>query len=407
MRKTKHWLMTIAALLCSLAVSGHDFEVDGIYYNITSSEGELTVSVTYRGNSSGQYKEYSGKIIIPSMVTYHGDMYTVKYSGVSAFSACWGLTSVTLPESVMSLGAGAFRACSSLTTITLPAGVAGIAPYTFYDCINLVSINIPTSVRWIASSAFYNCESLSSITFPEELTEIGGSAFYKCRSLTSITSKAVTPPTISNSYNFNGVKSIPVYVPQKSIGAYQQADVWKEFTNYQPLVTVIASGTCGDNLTWKLTDEGELTIEGEGEMKSSPWSEYESSIKSVVIGEGVTSINSYAFFNCTNLTSIDIPESVCKIGQYAFANTGWYDNQPEGLVYIGSCLYGYKGEMPENFELVVKEGTKGIADYAFESSSNLIMATIPESVSYIGRAAFMLDVFRSLKQPKTTRNNKI
>ena len=305
-----------------------------------------------------------------------------------------GCSTTIIPEGVTAIGNDAFAYIQTLTSISIPSSVLTIESGAFRQSYNLTTVDLGNGLTTIKEEVFLNCN-LESITLPASVTTIGSMAFAGCSNLSSITCKALVPPTCDDyGYilpTFDVALSIPVYVPQKSIGAYQQADVWKEFTNYQPIPPIIiASGTTyGGNLTWKLTDEGELTIEGEGEMNSCPWSQYESSIKSVVIGEGVTSICNYAFFNCTNLTSIDIPESVSKIGQYAFANTGWYDNQPEGLVYIGSCLYGYKGEMPENFELVVKEGTKGIADYAFESCSNLIMATIPESVSYIGRAAFM------------------
>ena len=373
---------------------------------------KLTTIVNRSITPRGSYlfdKKISGTLYVPTsaIAAYKNSSYSSYFSNIKAYDPSGkinnGLTwSLTEDGELRIEGTGAMADYSYpnkgpwseynelIEKVAISNGVTSVGSRAFYGCSYVETVDIPVGVTRIGYNAFYNCRKLNSITIPESVNEIQNSAFAGCSNLSTIICYAINPPNGGDSYFYNVDKTIPLYVPAASIPAYQTAEEWKDFTNIQPLVGYIASGTTyGGNLTWKLTDEGELTIEGEGEMKSSPWSEYESSIKSVVIGEGVTSINSYAFFNCTNLTSIDIPESVCKIGQYAFANTGWYNNQPNGLVYIENWLYGYKGEMPENFELVVEDGTKGIADYAFESSSNLMMATIPESVSYIGDAAFI------------------
>lgn len=86
---------------------------------------------------------------------------------------------------------------------------------------------------------------------------------------------------------------------------------------------------------------------------------------SVTIGNGVTSISSYAFSGCEGLTNITIPDSVTSIGSGALYNTAWYNKQPDGLVYAGKVAYTYKGEMPENTEIVLKDGTLSIAEIVF------------------------------------------
>ena len=200
---------------------------------------------------------------------------------------------------------------------------------------------------------------------------------------------------------------------------------------------IVASGTCGANLTWTLSDNGILTIEGTGEMTSSPWcDDYESRIKKVIVNEGVTSIGDRAFEYCTNLSFIAIPQSVISIGRSAFYccynlisvtipesvtsieymafygcsnltsitipensqliniggsvfdGTAWYDNQSNGLTYIGKVLYQYKGTMIWNESLTIKEGTKAIADRAFYNCSKLIHISIPQSVTSIGDETF-------------------
>lgn len=97
-------LLTIACLLCSMQMSAYDFKVDGIYYNMVSST-EKTCEVTYN------YYCYSGDVKIPDKVTYNGETLTVTGIGGSAFERCSNLTSVTIPNSVKSIGSSAFHAC--------------------------------------------------------------------------------------------------------------------------------------------------------------------------------------------------------------------------------------------------------------------------------------------------------
>ncbi|MGM9839294.1 MAG: leucine-rich repeat domain-containing protein [Sodaliphilus sp.] len=106
------------------------------------------------------------------------------------------------------------------------------------------------------------------------------------------------------------------------------------------------------------------------------------------ISFSVTSIGYEAFYDCSGLTSVTIPNSVTKIGDQAFYCTAWYNNQPDGLVYAGPVAYKYKGTMPSGTSIVLKEGTKGIADWAFSYCSGLTSVTIPNSVISIGDYAF-------------------
>ena len=143
----------------------------------------------------------------------------------------------------------------------------------------------------------------------------------------------------------------------------------------------------------------------------SPWYSQEDKIKKVVIEDGVTnignsafdycykltsvtipnsvtSIGSAAFYGCHSLTSVTIPNSVTSIGSNAFENTKWYGNQPDGLIYAGKVLYRYKGTMPSNTKIEIKEGTTEIAGGAFYGCSGLTSIVIPNSVTNIGSDAF-------------------
>ena len=139
--------------------------------------------------------------------------------------------------------------------------------------------------------------------------------------------------------------------------------------------TAIASGTCGENLKWELTADSVLTISGTGTMTNysssssssssrAPWYSNRSSIKSVVIEEGVTSIGDYVFYNCSSLTSVTIGNSVTSIGEYAFRNCS-------GLTSV-----------------TIGNSVTSIGEYAFRNCSGLTSVTIPNSVTSIGGSAF-------------------
>ena len=114
------------------------------------------------------------------------------------------------------------------------------------------------------------------------------------------------------------------------------------------------------------------------------------SLRSIIIPENVTSIGDFAFEGCYDLTYITIPSSVEYMGERVFNRTAWYNNKQDGLIYINNILYGYKGNMPENTSINIKEGTKSICGATFDVdySNNLVNVTIPESVKSIGKRVF-------------------
>lgn len=115
---------------------------------------------------------------------------------------------------------------------------------------------------------------------------------------------------------------------------------------------------------------------------------YCSSLGTITIPNSVTYIDSSAFAYCTALSTINIPNSVTSIGSYAFEDTRWYKNQQDGLVYAGKVAYHYKGTMPQNTSISIKDGTLGIAGNAFSNCPNLKSISIPNSVIKIGTSAF-------------------
>lgn len=160
-----------------------------------------------------------------------------------------------------------------------------------------------------------------------------------------------------------------------------------------PSETIVASGTCGDNLTWKLDDEGTLTISGKGAMTewvdsdSAPWKTYSNTINKVVIQPGVTSIGKEAFSWCKNLRSITIPEGVTSIGIYAFQGCSRLTNItiPKSVTSIGGSAFEGCSSLTS---ITIPEGVTSIGDSAFEACRGLTSISLPESVIKIGNYAF-------------------
>ena len=171
----QRFLPVLLSALCltflfSSALRASDTQVDGIWYDFNDSE--QTASVTYRGSYYDSYnKEYSGSVVIPETVNYHGKIYSVTSIGQFAFYGCSSLTSITIPNSITSIGYEAFRGCSSLPVIDN----IRYADTYLVEAVNktLSTYTIKEGTKWIKYQAFYNCSSLTSVTIPNSVTSIG------------------------------------------------------------------------------------------------------------------------------------------------------------------------------------------------------------------------------------------
>ena len=195
------------------------------------------------------------------------------------------------------------------------------------------------SVTSVGNYAFYGCSGLASITIPNSVTSIGEASFYGCSGLASITiPNSVTSIGDASFYGCSGLASITIPSSVTSIGGF---------------VFQACSG-----------------------------------LTNITIPSSVTSIGLWAFQNCSSLTNITIPNSVTSIERGAFLDTPWYAQQPYGAMYVNDVLYEYKGAMPANTSIEIKEGTISISSAAFSGCSNLTNITIPNSVTSIGESAF-------------------
>ena len=166
---------------------------------------------------------------------------------------------------------------------------------------------------------------------------------------------------------------------------------------------LIASGTCGENLTWELTESGTLTISGTGEMHNfnyegldnpaanlpAPWLDYQNNIKQLVVEEGVTSIGHHAFWHCKELTAMTLPDSIETIGDWAFYNCKKLTGElaiPKGVTYIGDRAFEDCSSLTS---VVIPDGVTHIGYSAFSRCSGLTGKLIlPDSLTYIGDSAF-------------------
>ena len=310
----------------------------------------------------------------------------------NAFENCTGITSVAFPNTLTSMGQFAFRGCTGLTSLSLP-NLHTIEYRAFYGCTGLTEVTFPENATIIGEAMFGGCTNLATLTLPNTITRIDGSAFQGCSSLATF--------TIPNSVTFLGY------------GAFTDTDWW---TNQSDGI-VYKDGWC---LGYKGNKPaGALVIQDE--TKNIAYNAFSacreltsvtipntvttllsqvfyncSGITSIILPETLTEIGSYAFFGCTALTTFSIPASVTTIGGNAFKNTGWYNNQSDGILYKDGWCLGYKGSVPTD-TLSIQEGTKYVAATSFNTNCQDVVAVVlPSSLIGLGQYAFANDLFTSL-----------
>ncbi|MCQ2094225.1 MAG: leucine-rich repeat domain-containing protein [Bacteroidaceae bacterium] len=196
-------------------------------YSGCSGLTSITIPNSVRSIGKYAFKYCSGltSITIPNSVTSIGG---------GTFHGCSGLTSIDIPNLVTSIESNAFSGCSGLTSITIPNSVTSIGVDAFYDCSGLTSITIPNSVTSIGDGAFEECTGLTSITIPNSVKSIGDWAFFGCSGLTSIFVSWSRPLSI-RTYTFENIDKTNciLYVPKGTSTLYKPAPVWEDFQNIQ------------------------------------------------------------------------------------------------------------------------------------------------------------------------------
>ena len=301
----------------------------------------------------------------------------VKTIEESAFSGCTELTSITIPNSVTSIGGGAFSGCTGLTSITIPNLVTSIGGGAFQDCTGLTSITIPNSVTGIGECAFSGCTGLTSVTIPNSVTGIGECAFSGCTGLTSIT--------------------IPYSVTSIGGGAFQNCTGLTSITIPNSVTDIGERAFSGCTGLTSVTIPNSVTSIGYCALYGC------TGLTSVTIPNSVTSIGRSAFRSCTGLTSVTIGSSVTEMGNYAFSGcTGL-----KTLYYFATRPFKIKSECfsyetYENATLVVLKGympTVSTLDYWSKFKNIVEQEELPDEVqkgnllySIIGNIATVIGV---------------
>ncbi len=323
-------LLMMLALMVSVQSWGLEFIEEGIKY---STKGSTTVAVT------SIPEKYAGDVVIPATVKHGEITYNVVEIGQAAFADCFDLTSVVIPEGVTSIGEYLFQESKSLVSVTLPESLKTIGFSMFSFCSSLTSVNIPKGVTEIGEYAFRFCSALTSITIPEGVTSIEKAAFYGCSSLASL--------------------NIPASVTR--IGE-------QVFFN------------CG-NLALITVDAGNANyISEDGVLFSKDMTAlYKCSTQKsgeYTVPSSVTSIATYAFYGCTNLTAINVDvnnANYCSV---------------DGVLFSRDMSTLYQYPVKKDGEYTVPSEVVNIELFAFYGCSGLTVVNIPAGVKNIGPRLF-------------------
>ncbi|MBQ5591881.1 MAG: leucine-rich repeat protein [Clostridia bacterium] len=371
---------------------GEGNEVLNQYLNISYASGTCGDNLQWFLNTDGKLEivgtgkmtNYSSTTVAP-WDSYKDEIKSVSiYEGVTrvgndSFVGCKNLTYVYIPNTVTLIGNTAFRDCTSLASISIPNSVTNLGYYAFYGCTALTSLTLPEGVTTIGNYAFGKCSGLTTVIIPDTVTTIAKNAFYKCTSLTNVYYAGTQEQWDAVAIDATGNDAI---------------------INNIILATTV-TGTCGTNLNWYLINNEKLIISGNGAMTDysssnyAPWYSYASSIKKIVIEDGVTSIGNYAFYNCSNVTEFVVPISVNSGRNYYT----FYDcNSIEKVTLTKGDGHAadYDWDSSNNTpwqkntctEIIIQDGVTEIGDFTFYECGNIKNILISDSVTSIGSEAF-------------------
>lgn len=297
-------------------------------------------------------------------------------------------TSLSIPDTVTSIGDHAFTACNSLASIEIPDSVASIGFGAFSGCISLTSINIPDSVTAISGSVFNGCYGLCDVTIPDNVTTIGSCAFQNCTSLTSITIPASVVSSDTSAFK-NCSNLTSVYITD--LAAWCNISFGNIYAN--PLYSAKNLYINGE-LAQAITIPDSVTIINAHVFQNC------SSLTSVTVNGNTTSILNYAFADCKNLTSVSISNGVTTIKQGAFARCSSLANVVlgAGITEIGAQVFSYCTDLAS---ICIPNGVDRIIGEAFLGCSGLSTVTLPDSISVIGQNAFKLAGITQINYPGT------
>lgn len=328
-----------------------------------------------------------------------------------AFQNCQKITTITIPESVKDFGIYAFSGCSRLESVTIPNTITSIADDMFNNCSNL-DFTITNYITSIGNEAFCGCSKITYVNIPNSVTNIGSRAFNDCANLKSVTIPKSVVYIGENAFVSN---DITIYCEaSNSNGWYYRSDSYngKIYDWHNQIGTVIwnIKATITDDFIFYVTDtikrqcgvrkyignDTDVIIPSAFSFDSVEYSVTDigesafygcSSLASISIPNGVTTIRYQAFENCSGLTSINLPDSLTNIRNYAFCDCIGLTSIifPDSLATIGEfAFWGCSGIS----SVIIPDKVTWIGIYAFDNCSGLAEVTIPKTVIEIQGHAF-------------------
>jgi hypothetical protein len=345
------------------STSGTFTITDNIVTGNTDCVGAAAIptGVTSIGEDAFYFNTSLTSVTIPNSVTSIG-AYSFGYTS---------LTSIIIPNNVISIGDGAFNN-SSLTSIEIPNSVTSIGELAFHKSAKLKTVIFAaeSALESIGNAAFYGTASLTSITIPSSVTSIGNVAFYGTTSLTSITFDGNAPAVGTNA--FAGVAANAVVNVGSAATGFGAGTTWNGLTIVRSADRNVDCSTSG---TFTITD--------------NVVTDHTNCAGAAVVPTGVTSIGEAAFYFNTSLTSVTIPNSVTSIDQSAFHGTSSLAsiNIPNSVTSIGD--YAFEGASKlDTVTFAAGSALDSIGEFAFYEAKSLTSITIPNSVTSIGDYAF-------------------
>lgn len=298
----------------------------------------------------------------------NGVLYNYDKTTLLSFPTASELTTFKTPESVNKIGKYAFHSAKNLIEVTLSAGVKSIESFAFWSCDNLTDIYLPEGLQSISHSAFWLCYKLDSISLPESIQTIGSSAFEQCRRIKSF---YVHPENNVFSSDEKGVlynkdKTVLINYPAGSLAT--SFIVPKSVTTFETAAFANSTNLGSVILNENIVDYGVRTFQNSG-------------IKSIDLPDGLAEISEQMFDNCSNLSNITIPNSITVVGNSAFRSCTSLKtiNLPDGVTKIGAESFRFSSietiSLPQNLEVIEK--------LLFHYCSELKSVEIPVSVTTI------------------------